>query len=85
MKKSVIKVVFLQFLVISYGVGSTAFDQENGVLQEQQPYRTGFHFQPPKYWMNGKIKTPTFLLFFHLFLHPITHNFLFFFLGGMMH
>lgn len=21
-----------------------------------QPYRTGFHFQPPKNWMNGMIK-----------------------------
>jgi hypothetical protein len=23
-----------------------------------QPYRTGFHFQPPKNWMNGMTKMP---------------------------
>lgn len=23
-----------------------------------QPYRTGFHFQPPKNWMNGMFKMP---------------------------
>ncbi|KAL0545508.1 hypothetical protein IC582_015394 [Cucumis melo] len=42
----------------------------NGVeTVSNQPYRTAFHFQPPKNWMNGKnlIKVSSFIWHFCYF------------------
>ncbi|PON96018.1 Glycoside hydrolase [Trema orientale] len=41
-------------ILISHGIEASNHRQENlGCLSEEQPYRTGYHFQPPKNWMNG--------------------------------
>ncbi|KAL7112234.1 hypothetical protein ACP275_05G139400 [Erythranthe tilingii] len=58
MERSVIKVVLLHIILTSYGVRSVRGSYKHrNILEEQQPnqeqpYRTGFHFQPPKNWMN---------------------------------
>lgn len=56
MDTSVIWVVGLCFVLISHGVEVESSPPRCKHLQsvpEVQPYRTGFHFQPPKNWMNG--------------------------------
>lgn len=57
-KRSVIRVVLLHFIFIGYGVRVGSCYPDRHILQEQQPnleqpYRTAFHFQPLKNWMNG--------------------------------
>ena len=54
MKNPVIKMVFLQLILIGYGIGVRSVDQEYEKILDEQPYRSAFHFQPPKNWMNGE-------------------------------
>lgn len=86
MEKSVIKVLFLQLILIGYGVGVRGVDQDEKILQEQ-PYRSAFHFQPPKNWMNGEKSKHIFLLIYSPFIATVIlilwdfFFLLFFFLG----
>jgi len=48
--------VGLCFLLVGDGVEVEASHQPYRNLQSlprEQPYRTAYHFQPPKNWMNG--------------------------------
>ncbi|KAL9400068.1 hypothetical protein Peur_009029 [Populus x canadensis] len=54
MEISVIWVVGFCVLLVDHGVQASHQSSRN--LQEtDQPYRTGYHFQPPKNWMNGPL------------------------------
>ncbi|KAH6831135.1 Glycosyl hydrolases family 32 protein [Perilla frutescens var. hirtella] len=54
MEKYVIWVVILQAILIGYAIKNGYFGKEKNIIEEnKQTYRTGFHFQPPKNWMNG--------------------------------
>ncbi|XP_057775933.1 beta-fructofuranosidase, insoluble isoenzyme CWINV1-like isoform X2 [Salvia miltiorrhiza] len=59
MEKYVIWVVLLQAILIGYAIKTGYFEENRNIIEEfdeakeKQPYRTGFHFQPPKNWMNG--------------------------------
>ncbi|KAF6157157.1 hypothetical protein GIB67_041618 [Kingdonia uniflora] len=59
---NVLQVCLCSFLVLSYGVGVEASHQIYRNLEslqstptQKQPYRTGYHFQPPKNWINGPL------------------------------
>ncbi|KAM7490547.1 hypothetical protein LguiA_033468 [Lonicera macranthoides] len=58
-KEAVIWVVLLCFVVVLFSHGfeveasNEAFKSHQSLLQTKQPYRTGYHFQPIKNWMNG--------------------------------
>lgn len=67
MEKYVIWVVILQAILIGYAIKFGYFGEDKTIIEEnkqreKQPYRTAFHFQPPKNWMNG---TFFYLFFFH--------------------
>lgn len=49
--------MLLPAILIAY-VKTGYFEKNKKIIEEyeakeDQPYRTGFHFQPPKNWMNG--------------------------------
>lgn len=53
MEGSTVGILLLLIFLIGYGVEAGADHEIQKNLQKQQPYRTAFHFQPPKNWMNG--------------------------------
>ncbi|TYJ29844.1 hypothetical protein E1A91_A06G094100v1 [Gossypium mustelinum] len=53
MDLSVVLVVGSCFGLLGNGVQSDRHDEKLQSLPQDQPYRTGYHFQPPKNWMNG--------------------------------
>ncbi|KAI3454147.1 hypothetical protein Pfo_010810 [Paulownia fortunei] len=70
MEISVIRVLFLHVILIGYGVRVGGSYQDRYILEEQpkeQPYRTAFHFQPPKNWMNDPNGPMYYKGVYHLF------------------
>ncbi|XP_047940456.1 fructan 6-exohydrolase-like isoform X2 [Salvia hispanica] len=67
MKNPVIKMVFLQLILIGYGIGVRSVDQEYEKILDEQPYRSAFHFQPPKNWMNDPNGPMLYNGVYHLF------------------
>jgi len=58
MKLFLIYVVGLFCAGVGYGAEVGDFDHVQRNLQSDstdQPYRTGYHFQPPRNWMNGAL------------------------------
>ncbi|XWS72443.1 hypothetical protein CRYUN_Cryun02cG0040100 [Craigia yunnanensis] len=53
MEISVVLVVGFCFLLFGNGVQSHGDDTKLQSPSTEQPYRTAYHFQPPKNWMNG--------------------------------
>ncbi|EXB66852.1 Beta-fructofuranosidase, insoluble isoenzyme CWINV1 [Morus notabilis] len=53
---SVIQVICLLFVLVSHGIEGSDHGQRTQrslYTSKGQPYRTAYHFQPPKNWMNG--------------------------------
>nr|WPJ73841.1 cell wall invertase 4 [Morus alba] len=59
----------LIFVLISHGTEASYHGQRDSdqCLSNGQPYRTGFHFQPPKNWMNDPNGPMYYMGLYHLF------------------
>uniref|UniRef100_A0A803N1X2 Uncharacterized protein n=1 Tax=Chenopodium quinoa TaxID=63459 RepID=A0A803N1X2_CHEQI len=55
MAMPVILAVFLCFAAVSGGVQTTGVSLNEASAGTKQPYRTAYHFQPQKNWMNGPL------------------------------
>ena len=69
MEMSVLWSLVLYFLLVGNGVHVEASNHTHRNLQslpKEQPYRTAYHFQPLKNWMNGLSSQP--YIFFSVFI-----------------
>lgn len=64
MERFIVFILLFQVFLIAYGGEVEADHEIQRNFQEQQPYRTAYHFQPPKNWMNGL----SFLFLFQIFV-----------------
>ncbi|TYI22430.1 hypothetical protein ES332_A06G103000v1 [Gossypium tomentosum] len=67
MEKSVVLVIGFWLLLLGNGVQSHRQDKKHQSLPRDQPYRTGYHFQPPKNWMNDPNGPMYYKGVYHLF------------------
>lgn len=67
MDLSVVLVVGSCFGLLGNGVQSDRDDEKLQSLPQDQPYRTGYHFQPPKNWMNDPNGPMYYKGVYHLF------------------
>ncbi|KAG4141632.1 hypothetical protein ERO13_D06G086100v2 [Gossypium hirsutum] len=67
MDLSVVLVVGFCFVLLGNGVQSDRDDKKLQSLPQDQPYRTGYHFQPPKNWMNDPNGPMYYKGVYHLF------------------
>ena len=87
---SVIWAIGLFFSLVNHGNGIEASHQrhrKSQYISEEQPYRTGYHFQPPKNWMNGlsfSNFTLTFQTFFLIKISKFLLALTFFFLSFLL-
>lgn len=68
MEGFIVFILLLQVFLIAHGCEVEAYDEiQRNLEEQQQSYRTGYHFQPPKNWMNDPNGPVYYKGVYHLF------------------